>query len=140
MDCISMGNEGYVAIVNSINQMHYNNIDEGSPVFQLKNDEMIPVQYFTKPRQTRVQLFNVHNILYMIQTFRSGTAQEKSICPVLKWMDSTFNVFDYLPCNNAMRIEPFVIENQIYIAVANHMDQYRKHCSVKIIKNIFQKN
>lgn len=121
-----MGTDGYIAVVNSISPLAYNDINQGSPIFQLKNNQVTPVQFFAQPGQVRVQLLNVHNTMFMIQTFRSGANNEKSLCPILKWIDSTFNVFDYLPCMNAARIEPFIIDHHIYIAVANHMDQYRR--------------
>lgn len=126
MDCVSVGTEGFVAIVNDIDQSANNDINDGSPVYMIKNNQVNPVQYFTQPNQARVQLLEVHNTVFMIQMFRSSENAGKFLCPILKWIDSTFNVFDYIPCLNAVQIEPFVIENNIYVAVANHMDQHRK--------------
>lgn len=127
MDCVSMGTVGYIAIVNDMDSAGHNDVNDGSPVFQLKDNQITPVQYFTKPGQVRVQLVNVHKTLFMIQTYRStDNNAEKSLCPILKWVDSTFDIFDYLPCMNAIRVESFVIEHHIYIAVANHMDQHRE--------------
>lgn len=40
-----------------------------------------------------------------------------------QWMDSTFNEVDYLPCTNAMQIESFMIGTQIFVAIANSMDE-----------------
>lgn len=127
MDCVSMGTEGYIAVVNNIQSGKYIDIGDGSPVFQLKNDQTIPMQYFAAPHQNRVQLLRVHNMLFMLQTFENhGAAQGNGKCPILKWADTTFDEFDRLPCMNALRIEPFLIENQVYVAIANHMDEYGK--------------
>lgn len=126
MDCVSAGTEGFVAVVNDIASIGYNDINDGSPVYQVKNNQVNAVQFFTQPGQVRVQLLSVHNSIFMIQMFRSSTSAAKNLCPILKWIDSTFNVFDHLPCTNAVQIEPFVIEHQIYVAVANHMDHYRR--------------
>lgn len=131
MDCVSMGTEGYIAIVNDLRSSKYSNIAEGSPVFQLKNDQIIPMQYFTKPYQSHVHLVKYHGMLFMMQTFdNSGTSASdtRSQCPILKWDGSTFNAVDKLPCLNAVRIEPFRVENHIYVAFANHMDEHGKIC------------
>lgn len=126
IDCISMGSEGYIAVVNEITHDHFDDVSEGSPIFQLKNDEVIPVQYFVQPRQNRMHFLKYHHELLMWQTFQSGAQpNEKSRCPILKWTESTFNEIDHLPCMNAMRIEPFSIDHQIYVAVANYMDEHQ---------------
>lgn len=118
-----MGTEGYIAVVNNIKSNKYTDIGDGSPVFQLKNDQLIPIQYFTTPHQNRVQLLRVHNMLFMFQTYDNVGMKEMVKCPILKWSDSTFDVFDSLPCMNAQRIEPFIIEHQIFVAIANNMDE-----------------
>lgn len=129
MDCVSMGTEGYIAVVNDIKSSKYSNIGEGSPVFLLKNDRIIPMQYFTTPYQSHVHLAKNHGMLFMTQTYDNfgiSASDTRSQCTILKWDDSTFNTFDTLSCLNAVRIESFRIENDIYVAVANHMDEHGK--------------
>lgn len=122
IDCVSMGMEGYIAVVNDRRSEHYDDISEGSPIFQLKNDEMIPIQYFVRPHQNKIQFLKHHDQLLMWQTFRSAP-NEKSYCPIFKWTEGTFMEIDHIPCTNAMRVEPFLIDQQIYVAVANYMDE-----------------
>lgn len=119
-----MNSEGYIAVVNEIITDHYDDILEGSPVFQLKNDEIIPIQKFSRSRQNRVRFIKYHGLLLMLQTFCSGeNPNEKSHCPILKWTESTtFIEVDHIPCINAIQVEPFLIDDQIYVAVANYMD------------------
>lgn len=129
MDCVSMGTEGFIAVVNDFRSSKYSNIAEGSPVFKLKNDQIHPLQYFTLPYQSHVHLVKNHGMLFMLQTFDNfGTlaSDTRSQCPILKWDDSTFNAVDKLPCLNAVRVEPFRVENDIYVAFANHMDEHGK--------------
>lgn len=130
-----MGTEGYIAVVNEVKSEHYDDISEGSPIFQLKNNVVIPVQYFARPRQNRMHFLRHHNELLMWQTFRSGgTPDEKSYCPIMKWSESTFNEIDNIPCMNAMQVEPFTIDHQIYVAVANYMDE---HENIETYSTIF---
>lgn len=129
MDCVSMGTEGYIAVVNDLKNSKYSNIADGSPVFQLRNDRIIPIQYFTTPYQSHVHFVKNHGMLFMVQAFDNFGAlasDTRSKCPILRWDDSTFNAVDKLPCLNAVRIEPFKVENDIYVAVANHMDEHGK--------------
>lgn len=123
IDCVSMGSEGFVAVVNRVID-ELDDITKGSPIFQLKNDELIPIQYFVQPQQRRIQFLRHENQLFMWQTFRNiGNATENYHCPIFKWMDSTFSVIDQIPCSNAMQMKPFLIGDQVYVAVANYMDE-----------------
>lgn len=119
-----MGSEGFIAVVNNIESKHYDDISEGSPIFQLKDDQINPIQYFVRPRQNRAQFVKYQDQLLMWQTSRSE-GNIKSVCPVLKWTETTFNEFDYIPCTNAMQVEPFIIDQNVYVAVANYMDQHQ---------------
>lgn len=121
-----MGTVGYIAIVNSISSDVYNDITEGSPIFELRDDHVIALQYFTMPQQHKIYLRKVGNDLFLFQTFLNNAMNTRQLCPILKWADSTFNQLDSLPCTNAMRIEPFLMENDIFIAVANNMDEFSK--------------
>lgn len=124
MDCISFEGSGFVAVVNEVKSEQYDSITDGSPVYQLKGDKVTPVQYFMRPRQNRVHFINYQNQLFMWQTFSSGEkSNDKSSCPILKWADGTFNEFDHIPCTNAIEFEPFQIDNHVYLAVANYMDE-----------------
>lgn len=79
-----MGNTGFVAIVNDMENSSYNDVaGEGSPVFQLKNDQMMPVQYFVKPRQNRVSFIKTHTMLFMHQTFRNDGTLQRQKYPIL---------------------------------------------------------
>lgn len=122
-----MNSVGYIAVVNEITTIHYDDVSEGSPVFQLKNDKIIPIQKFVRPRQNRVRFIKYHSLLLMLQTFHNGEKpNENSHCPILKWTESTtFVEVEHIPCMNAIQIEPFLIDHQIYVAVANYMDEHQ---------------
>lgn len=135
IDCVSMGMEGYVGVVNTIQRDYNGNISGGSPIFQLKNDKMIPIQYFFQPGQNRMQFLKHLDVLLMWITFH-GDDKPSAIphCPIFKWTEGTFMEIDLIPCMNAMEVEPFLIDNQIYVAVANYMDE---HQNIETHSNIF---
>lgn len=123
MDCVSMGMVGFVSVVNDVAN-HLDDISKGSPIFQLKDDQVTPIQYVIHTQQRRIQFLRHENELFMWQTFQNiGTGSEKSHCPILKWVDSIFSEIDQIPCSNAMQMEPFLIGGQVYVAVANYMDE-----------------
>lgn len=46
-------------------------------------------------------------------------------CPIYKWSDDNhFDRIDELPCNNAMQIESFLIDSNIYVAIANYQNEF----------------
>lgn len=126
MDCASMGSDGFIAVVNDIKSDQYDDISEGSPIFQLKNDQIIPIQYFVRPHQNRVQFVKYLDQLFLWQTFKNDRKSHgNSMCPIFRWFESTFDEFDHIPCTNAMQVEPFIIDHEVYVAVANYMDEHR---------------
>lgn len=124
MDCQSMGSIGYVAIVNSVPETIYQDITEGSPVFQILNDRVNVVHFFATPFQHSVHLRKYGPNMFLFQTFVS---KQNQICPIFQWTDSTFSLLDRLPCANAWRIEPFLIGSDIYIAIANNKNAFSKY-------------
>lgn len=120
-----MGTEGYVAVVNTIKTDEYDDITEGSPIFELKNDQMSPIQYFFQPDQNRMQFIKHLDSLLMWQTFQDDDKPSKLSCPIFKYNEGSFMQIDQIPCLNAMEVEPFLLDNQIYVAVANYMDEHQ---------------
>lgn len=119
-----MGTEGFISVVNDIKMEQSEKMSEGSPIFRLKNDMLTPVQYFMRPRQKHINFLQYNNDLFIWQTYRNDNkSDEKSNCPILKWNDGTFNEIDQIPCTNAKQLQVFTIENQVYVAVANYMDE-----------------
>lgn len=55
MDCIAIHQTGYVAISNTIESDKVD-LSEGSPVIQIKNDDVNIVQYFSMKYQNKVYL------------------------------------------------------------------------------------
>lgn len=134
-----MGSEGYIAVVNELNANHNNNNNEtdGSPIFQLKDSKVVPVQYFMRPHQRRVHFFKYHSELLMWQSFQTHGkhVNETTYCPLMKWFETTFSEIDQIPCTNAMQIESFIIDKRIYVAVANYMDE---HQNIETHSTIYQ--
>lgn len=124
MDCQSMGEIGYIAVVNTIEDTHFQDITNGSPVFQVFNDRVTVVHYFVTPFQHTVYLRKYGPNMYLFQTFSNHKSHQKQMCPIFKWTDSTFSLLDKLPCTNTWRAEPFLIDSDIYIAIANNRDEF----------------
>lgn len=54
MDCNTLGISGYVAIVNEVDDDDH--VQDTSPIYQITNDTVTPVQYFAQMHQNRVRL------------------------------------------------------------------------------------
>lgn len=135
-----MGSEGYIAVVNQLNATLDDNSTEGSPIFQLKDDKVVPVQYIGRPYQRRVHFFKLHSELLMWQSFQTvggRKTNETTFCPLMKWFETTFHEIDQIPCTNAMQIDSFIIDRRIYVAVANYMDE---HQNIETHSTIYQYN
>lgn len=139
MDCKSMGSEGYIAVVNKLDTVQTDDSTKRSPIFQLKDDKVVPVQYIVRPHQRRVHFFKYHNELLMWQSFQTNTDRKTNgstaYCPLMKWFETTFHEVDQIPCTNAMQIESFIIDHRIYVAVANYMDE---HQNIETHSTIYQ--
>lgn len=44
-------------------------------------------------------------------------------CPIYKWNGMTFDNLGSLPCSNAMRVEPFIVHSDVFVAIANNRDE-----------------
>lgn len=64
----------------------------------------------------------------MVQTFLNDNNQTANTnCLAYKWSGLNFDLIDELPCSNAMRIEAFIIESEVYLAIANNKDGHGKY-------------
>lgn len=125
MDCATIGATGFVVVVKTIekNADDSNDIRRASPIIQVKNGQASIVQYFAMPQQNTAHLQRAGNHMYMLQTFHIDST-DKQLCPIYKWTETTFNEIDALPCTNAMRAEAFILDHEVYVAFANHMDEF----------------
>lgn len=55
MDCQSMGSLGYISVVNSFENATQNPMD-GSPIYQIHENQIEIIQYFTAAHQHRAYL------------------------------------------------------------------------------------
>lgn len=55
MDCLSIQGAGFIAISNTI-EKDLVDLNEGSPIFQVKGNNVDVVQYFSEPFQNKVYL------------------------------------------------------------------------------------
>lgn len=55
MDCLAMQGVGFIAISNTI-ENDLVDVKEGSPIFQVKGNNVDVIQYFTMPFQNKVHL------------------------------------------------------------------------------------
>lgn len=125
MDCGTLGVTGFVVVVKTIdyNADDPNDIRRASPVIQVKDGQATIVQYFAMPQQNTAHLQSGANGMYLLQTFHSNNSDARQ-CPIYKWTETTFNEIDALPCTNAMRAEAFIIDHEVYMTFANHMDEF----------------
>lgn len=65
--------------------------------------------------------------LFLLQTFTTDGSGANENCPFYKWIDITFELLGKLPCVNAMRSEPFIIDGDVFVAIANNRDEKGKH-------------
>lgn len=121
MDCNSLGTNGYVAVVNHIDDN--DRLRDASPVYQITNDTVTVVQFFAQRQQNHVRLSKFGNNMYLVQTFfNDSTNATSQMCPIYKWNGLAFDLLSGLPCSNAMHAEPFIIHSNVFVAVANYRD------------------
>ncbi|KXJ78037.1 hypothetical protein RP20_CCG005824 [Aedes albopictus] len=129
-DCTSHASLGFVAVVN-----YYDNsgsqefpeahpgFDEGSPVFQIREDGTTDIiQKFRQSNQNTVHMWTAGNHFYLTHTYTNLNESVENVCPLYRWTGYHFDVIDELPCYNSIYIEPFSIEQTLYIAIANQMN------------------
>lgn len=64
--------------------------------------------------------------LFLLQSYMTNGSGLNENCPIYKWVDITFELLGRLPCMNAMRLEPFTINGDIFVVIANNRDEYGK--------------
>lgn len=139
MDCGTIGSVGFVIVVKTIdsNAKDPDDIRRASPIIQVKDEQATIVQYFAMPLQNTAHLQRAGNSMYLLQTFHSHISDDRQ-CPIYKWTETTFNEIDALPCTNAMRAEGFIIDHEVYVAFANHMDEFSElHLRLIAASNCF---
>uniref|UniRef100_A0A182IQZ7 Uncharacterized protein n=1 Tax=Anopheles atroparvus TaxID=41427 RepID=A0A182IQZ7_ANOAO len=120
-DCVSIAQLGFVAVVNYHDQ-ELNMFDEGSPVFQIQEDGTTEiVQTFGQSNQHTVHLWVHGKHVYLTHTYANLDASRQNVCPLYRWSGYYFDIVDHMPCYNAVQIEAFSIEQQMFVAVARQM-------------------
>lgn len=141
MDCGAFGVTGFIVVVKTIdyNADDPNDIRQASPVIQVKDGQATIVQYFAMPQQNTAHLQRGGSGMYLLQTFHSNNSGAHQ-CPIYKWTETTFNEIDALPCTNAMRAEVFIIDHEVYLAFANHMDEFSEFHLHLIVETIISED
>ncbi|XP_036333642.1 uncharacterized protein LOC118744618 [Rhagoletis pomonella] len=123
MDCKSLGPKGYIALAFNLTQP-IENARDGSPIYELTADDRLrAVQYFAATHLYSIYLRTTGNDLFMLQTFRSSGKTSQPRCPYYKWSGTSFTLLARIPCSNARHVEPFAINYESYVALANYADQ-----------------
>ncbi|XP_054737091.1 uncharacterized protein LOC129243799 isoform X1 [Anastrepha obliqua] len=123
MDCKAIGSKGYIALALNITQV-IENARDGSPIYELTADDRLrAVQFFAATHLYSVYLRTSANDLFMLQTFRSSNEKASPHCPYYKWSGTSFTLLARIPCSNARHVEPFAINFENYVALANYADQ-----------------
>ncbi|XP_055531237.1 uncharacterized protein LOC129722051 [Wyeomyia smithii] len=129
-DCISHASLGFVAVVNfydstqkQVTPPPNRKIDDGSPVFQImENGNTEIVQKFSQSNQNTVHMWVHGNHIYLTHTYTNLDESVANVCPLYRWSGYHFDAIDELPCYNSIHIEPFTIEQTLFLAIANQMN------------------
>ncbi|XP_053685730.1 uncharacterized protein LOC128735261 [Sabethes cyaneus] len=129
-ECISHASLGFVAVVNYFNGTEkaetspFNlRIDDGSPVFQIReNGDTEIIQRFSQSNQNTVHMWVHGKHIYLTHTYTNLDESVRNVCPLYRWSGYHFDAIDELPCYNSIHIEPFSIEQTLYLAIANQMN------------------
>ncbi|XP_055589316.1 uncharacterized protein LOC129741603 isoform X2 [Uranotaenia lowii] len=129
-DCISHASLGFVAVVNYYDNAQeqdspktHRTFDDGSPVFQIQENSTTEiVQKFNQSNQNTVHMWTHGNHIYLTHTYTNLDESVANVCPLYRWSGYHFDVIDELPCYNSIHIEPFTIEQTLFIAIANQMN------------------
>uniref|UniRef100_A0A0K8V1F0 Closca n=1 Tax=Bactrocera latifrons TaxID=174628 RepID=A0A0K8V1F0_BACLA len=123
MDCKALASKGYIALAFNLTQT-IENAREGSPIYVLTADDRLrAVQFFDTKNLYSIYLRTVANDLFMLQTLRSSDDAPNPHCPYYKWSGTSFTLLARIPCSNARHVEPFAINYENYVALANYADQ-----------------
>lgn len=126
IDCISVENEGFVAVVNSLTEIDTNDdkqllLQHGSFVLRIFISNGTPkvevAQEFAKYHQNGVRLWARDLNLYLVYTLNS--ISENNICAIFKLTGTHFNPIDSLPCQNAKVIEFFTVHSHLMVFIGN---------------------
>lgn len=129
-DCISHASLGFVAVVNYYDNSQKQNVsqlnrklDDGSPVFQLAEDGTTEIiQKFSQSNQNSVHMWVHGNHIYLTHTYTNLDESVANVCPLYRWSGYHFDAIDELPCYNSIHIEPFTIDQTLFLAIANQMN------------------
>ncbi|XP_037941392.1 uncharacterized protein LOC119674329 [Teleopsis dalmanni] len=125
MDCKTFDDKAYVALAFNITKsVEY--ARDASPIYQISGNRMRAVQYFATPNLVNIYLRATGNELFLLQSFENSNTAPNQNCPYYKWSGTTFNKMGRIPCSNARHLEPFSIDYESYVAVANYANQHGK--------------
>lgn len=123
IDCHSVGNVGYIAVVNSINSTDESSEIPSSFVYRITMNsamelEVDSMQIFPEPNQINVRLWSTNGDLFLIYTY--SELEKSGKCKLYKLLGDQFNATDTLPCHNSRVIEFFNIKHETFIFLGNH--------------------
>lgn len=122
MDCKALGAKGYVALAYNITTAIHD-ARQGSPIYEIQGDHIKAVQYFPSINLLKSYLKISGNDLFLLQTFANTKSTPNLYCPYFMWSGVTFNRIGQIPCSNAKHVEPFSMDYENYVAVANYANQ-----------------
>jgi hypothetical protein len=130
IDCSSVDDVGYVAVVNSINTPMSSDelLKTASFVYRVRFDAVTEetkidrVQTFAEANQLAARLWSRDNHLYLIYTYTTDSSAPLNKCTVFKLAGNNFNPIDTLPCQNARVIEFFTVNHDLMVLIGNYKD------------------
>ncbi|KAG5674647.1 hypothetical protein PVAND_004601 [Polypedilum vanderplanki] len=130
IDCSSVDNIGYVAILNTINiQMTPDELlKTASFVYRIKSNALSGetkidrLQTFAESKQLAVRLWSRDKDLYLVYTYKTNHSSPLQKCTIFKLASNNFNPVDTLPCQNARVIEFFTVNHDLMILVGNYQE------------------
>lgn len=128
IDCQTMGDAGYVAVVNTINTNDNASLSEiGSFVLRvtMQESDKPAIEIFQKfaiINQNAVRLWWRDQNMYLIYSYDTNNTSPLNVCTIYKLTETFFNPIDNLPCQNAKVIEFFTVHHNLFIFIGNHHD------------------
>ncbi|XP_055704200.1 uncharacterized protein LOC129802424 isoform X2 [Phlebotomus papatasi] len=127
MDCISMGDQAFVAVVGEFRK---NTKDLGSPIFQIQQSGVRIVHLNRMEHQLVAKFWSHGNDIFLMETCKTShmpiEIQQKFLCPIYKWtIGGNFEIWNELPCSNAVAVEVFEVNGDIFLGLANGIGEKR---------------
>ncbi|XP_013105411.2 uncharacterized protein LOC106085638 [Stomoxys calcitrans] len=118
MVCTQFKNKGYVSIGSKLTAP-LTTIEDASTIYEVAGDQINP-HYLPFPNVASQSFYVKDQEMFLFQIV---TNEDGRTCHYSKWNGMTFNLGGNIACSNHIRhMEPFSINDEAYVALANYKD------------------